>query len=147
MLTKAQYEVESKMKKYLLATTLILTSSLASADPLPSNYLGKWCLIRNEYYTTDTKYERITTEEELKTCRTGDGYLEIKRDRWEGQEDQCKFTSVKRTGESTPVSTQPRKGDWVPIVRVAMSCSGQGTRWKAKSTFMYWKGGQISIID
>jgi len=71
--------------------------------------------------------------------------MEIKRSGLERNDISCKFISVKYTGEETPFSTQPRKQDWVPVVRVFARCHAQGGIVKIRITFRYQKGGVLLL--
>src|SRR5262245_28097664 len=105
---------------------LLLATGAARADPLPDIYLGRWCLSENSHHYDVGIYRMIGTEEEWKTCQDRDANLEIKRSGWERYEDSCKFISIKYTGEKMPVSTKPRKEDWIPVVRIIARCYVEG---------------------
>jgi hypothetical protein len=137
---------ETKMMKvYLLAAVLAFSACAANADPLPDVLLGRWCGVQSDRDDGIIEYIKAFTKEEWTACLDSDGYLEIKRDRWEGHEESCKFISVKHTGEKTPASTKPTRKDWVPVVRITARCTGEGTTWKKQATFAYGKGAYIRI--
>src|SRR5262249_55289128 len=136
------------MKKLLLISiaALLLATGTAHAAPLPNMFLGRWCYSHG-YYNWVTEEEDVTKEEAWEKCRGGDGYLEITRRGWTRHEEDCKFISIKYTGEKSPTNTQPSKDDWVPIVRVTARCSGEGPIWKIRVTFRYVKGAGILLSE
>jgi hypothetical protein len=79
-----------------------------------SIYLGRWC------QDGDTAL-RVMTEKEWNECRDGDGYIEIRRDGYSMHEQECRYVSIKHTGEKWPTSTKPRKEDWIPVNRRSMA--------------------------
>src|SRR5262249_2872129 len=119
---------------------LFLATGTAHADPLPNIYLGRWC------HSGNGLYGMVKTEKEWEACRDGDGYMEIKRYGWARHEEDCKFVSVKYTGEKTPASTKPTKKDWIPVVRITARCVGEDATWKSRITFKYVKGGMLSAV-
>jgi hypothetical protein len=130
------------MKKLLLTSiaALFLATGTVHADPLPDIYLGRWC-----YHNGG--YGMVKTEKEWEACLGGDGYMEIKRYGLARHEEDCKFISVKYTGEKTPASTKPTKEDWIPVVRITARCVGEdATAWKSRITFKYVKGGGMLAL-
>jgi hypothetical protein len=119
------------MKRLLLATVavLVLIAGTAKADPLPNVYLGRWCFI----------YETVLIRKE---CHN-DGAVEIRRDGYSMHEQECKYASIKYTGEKSPASTKPRKEDWIPVVRIVAHCKGEGETWKEQRELRYYKGDLI----
>ena len=77
------------------------------------------------------------------TCKSSDGYLEIKRDRWIAHEEDCKFIAVKHTGEKTAASTKPRPRDMIPEVRIDLRCKGNNSNsepWNMRVIVFYQRG-------
>src|SRR5215470_17135082 len=122
------------MRKLLLASiaALLLATGAAHADPLPNIYLGHWCLDNKNSDERGSFYGAVTTEKEWEACQARDGHMEIKYSGFERYEDSCKFVSVKHTGEKTPLSTKPRKEDWVPVVRIFARCYVEGRTYKGR---------------
>lgn|SRR5262249_10302789 len=130
------------MKHSLLAgiTALFLATGMAHADPLPNIFLGRWCHNDNDFL-----YHTVKTNEEWKTCQDNDGQMEINRHGFERYEESCRFVSIKYTGEKMPMSTKPRKEDWVPVVRITARCYVEGINGKAQIILRYIKEGAMTI--
>jgi hypothetical protein len=80
----------------------------------------------------------IESRQKKNVMTKDNGYMEITHDGF----DDCKFISIKHTGEKLPASTKPRKEDWIPVVRITARCAKNkmsGT-FKLQSTFKYQKG-------
>jgi hypothetical protein len=137
------------MRKLLLTgiATLFLATGTANADPLPNIFLGRWCHSDGGALEGSTNlYLKIEAEREWEVCRDGDKYMEITRHGWKRIEEDCKFISVKHTGEKTPVSTKPKKEDWVPVVRITARCHFEDGTAKVRVTFRYVKVG-VLLLD
>jgi hypothetical protein len=140
------------MNRFLISAAIIgalMTSAQAAqADTLPSIYLGLWCITSDGNDSSMTA-EWPTTEEERKQCRDSDSFLIVKHNGLEGHEWGCKFVTIKHSGEMRPISTKPRKEDWVPVVRVTARCiafDDNVEKWTTyRYEFSYVKGGYINI--
>jgi hypothetical protein len=132
------------MKKLLMTVALVALTGAAHADPLPDAYLGRWCF-------NGIGMEEVVTAEEWKTCLAGDGYMEIKRNGWVGHEENCKFISIKYAREKIPREDVDGrdvwKGAWRPVMHITARCTGEGTTWKKRVTFKWFRGGGFSITD
>ena len=121
----------------------LLSAGTAHADPLPNIYLGRWCLDNKNSDDRGSVY----TEKEWEACQARDGHMEINRSGFERYEDSCKFVSVKYTGEKMPLSTKPRKEDWVPAVRIFAHCYVEGMTYKGRIILRYVKGEGLLLED
>ena len=137
------------MKKLLLTgiAALFLATGTAHVDPLPNIYLGRWCLDNKNSDDRGSVYGAVYTEKEWEACQARDGHMEINRSGFERYEDSCKFVSVKYTGEKMPLSTKPRKEDWVPAVRIFAHCYVEGMTYKGRIILRYVKGGGLLLED
>jgi hypothetical protein len=132
------------MRKIFLTgiAALFLATGTAHADPLPDVYLGRWCLWSGDPVEM---YGSISTEKEWEACRDRDRHMEITQRSLTRYEDSCKFVSIKYTGEKTPMSTKPKKEDWVPVVRITARCYAEGRTGKEQITLRYIKGGGLAL--
>jgi hypothetical protein len=141
------------MKKLLIAASLALVAALAlptaaAADELPRIYLGQWCGDRPAQNRQETYENRRTDVRNLVgggDCGD-DKVLVLKRDGFTYGDDSCRFTSIRKTGESWPRWTKPTKGDWpkgdwVPEVDVVAKCAS-GT---VKLRFNWIKGDVLRV--
>ena len=107
--------------------------SCARADQLHPVYLGKWCHLPGGEKSLAQIYFR-----DGRKCAKDDMLI---IERTGGWEFGCRYISITQTGQKLPASTKPRKADWIPVVRVAARCEGEGDEpSNAQFVLKYYKG-------
>ena len=127
----------------MLTGLVSLTTSIpATADPLPGVYFGEWC---GEHHPNADQQDKIYTKGD---CDPNSIRFEIKPNGFDYGDGTCRFASVRKTGQSWPRGTKPKKGDWpkgdwVPEVDVTLKCHG----FSSKLRLTWIKGDQLQIIS
>ena len=122
-----------------------LRISWNQADELPRIYFGKWCGSSDNslFKQRDSVYG-----EKNENCGQDNSQLILNRDGFAVGEQNCRFTSLRKTGQSLPRATKPAKGDWpkgdwVPEVDAFADCKDQTVKLR-----LHWlKGDQLAITN
>jgi hypothetical protein len=123
------------------AAVLLANPAIAVADELPGIYFGKWC---GEHHPNIDRNDK--TYEKKNVCEPNDISFEIKPNGFDYGDGTCRFASVRKTGQSSPRWTKPKKGnwpngDWVPEVKVVLKCHGFSSVLR-----LNWNKGDILTI-
>jgi hypothetical protein len=140
------------MKRLLIAAAaLVALTSAANAVELPRIYLGTWCgpnLENSLMGKTGDESGMYTKDRE--NCAPNDGAFVLGKTGFNfGVESiPCQIKSVRRTGQSWPISTKPRngewpKGDWIPAVDITARCDRQTVVIRVE----WHKGGFLGLTD
>jgi hypothetical protein len=130
------------MKKLLMTAAALLALAVpAQADQLPGVYFGDWC---GEHHYNEDRDDK--TYERGHSCE-GPIQFEIRPNGFNVDGKTCRFASVRKTGQSWPRWTKPKKGDypegdWVPEVDVVLKCDGWSSTLR-----LSWSKGDILMIQ
>ena len=128
------------------AATLIALAAPAVADELPVIYLGTWCVSNSDDetgLTPDPASKHPIAKVGAEACPNADRIRFMKKGYDFGKDTEtCRFTSVRKTGQSWPRWTKPLKGDWVPEVDITARCE-EGPA--VKFRLIWNKGDQLTM--
>ena len=112
---------------------------------LPTIMLGAWCSVDEAVGHQEMFQRKDLVGDDPDNCRTT---ITLTRDGYDsGEESFCRFVSLRRTGGVSPASTQPRREDWIPIMKGIAHCKGEMVDMRVRFTLEYYKAVLYLITD
>jgi hypothetical protein len=126
---------------WMMALGTIASCTGARADQLHPVYLGKWC-----HQSGNAKSKNKTYYRDGGRCFKED-MLIIEPTGYHGWEFDCRYISIKNTGQRLPASTKPRKADWIPVVRIFAHCEAEGEEPANPEFILKYYKGTLTIAE
>lgn len=129
------------LRAFVLAAALLACGqALAKADAIPDAMIGRWCYAGEYGEGAGLTYEPVT-EADWEKCKQRDGYLTVNANGHIAHEANCRYVTIKRTGEKTAPHTKPLPSELVPVVRVRARCTfADVDKWFETITLSIGKG-------
>ena len=124
------------MKTIIIAAALFaVLSAPALAEPLPPIMLGEWCLTQaavgdGNFMDRKGVDDRCTTVLEISKT----GFVD------RGGVIECRFASLRRTGQMSAPHTKSYPHEMIPIMRGVANCDTEGERGRVRFELEYHKG-------